>query len=191
MLYISICLTLAVILAALHFLAKIKTEMLSSFYRFVTWGVLLIALAVLVCQLTRGIGKMMHHSGKCNGKECVDNSCPPGSMKCMMECGNMPSSKCGHGYMGMSNCGTMGMHAGCKERMGMESTCQMMDKCGKNRSKEECAEMCKNMGMKDCCKGGMANCPMNKGGMIHHESSTDTVDGKIIKKEIDIIEKLK
>ncbi|MBL0339620.1 MAG: hypothetical protein IPP71_01145 [Bacteroidetes bacterium] len=165
--------------------------MLSSFYRLITWAVLLIAVAVLICQLTRGIGKMMHHGGKCDGKECVDKSCPPGSMKCMMECGNRSSSKCGHGHMGRGNCDMKGMHTCCKEGMGMEGNCPMMDKCGKNMSKEECAEMCKNMGMKDCCNGDMANCPKKKGGMMHHESSTDTVDGKIIKKEIDIIEKLK
>lgn len=182
MLYLSVCLTLAVILAALYFLAKIKTQMLGSFYRLMTLAVLIIAVAILVCQLARGIGRMMHHGGKCHDKECIDESCPPGSDKCMKECGNKPSYKCGH--EGKGKCEMMGMHG-----MGMEENCPMMDKCGKNMSKEECAEMCKKMGMKDCCKGGMANCPMHEGNMVQEESTTDTIDGKIITKEIKIIKK--
>ncbi|HMT30250.1 MAG TPA: hypothetical protein PKD91_13330 [Bacteroidia bacterium] len=168
MLYISICLTLLVILLALFLLAKIKSEMLGSFYKWITWLVLIVAGTILVCQLARGVGRMMHR-GKCDGKECASHG---GHMKMKGHAG---------ASMKMKGC----------EMGGKGANCPMMEQCGKNLSKEECAAMCEKMGIKDCCTGGMVDCPMHSGEMIHHESTTDTIDGKIIKKEIEIIEKKK
>ncbi len=170
MLYISICFTLAVILFALRFLAKVKTEMLGAFYRWITLLVLAIAGLVLVCQLARGVGRMRHHIGK----DCSEGSCNEGGMK------NDHSAR--NGRMG-------GMNHSCEmQGMGKEGGCPMMDQCPEGMSKEACMMKCKKMRMSDC-KEGMANCKMHGAGLTHSESTTDTIDGKIIKKEIEIIEK--
>lgn len=165
MLYISICLTLLVILLALFMLAKIKTEMLGSFYRWITWLVLIAAGTILVFQVARGVRRMMK-SGKCDNKECSASRGGYHQMK-------------GHG---MGKGGHMNMK-------GHGAACPMMEKCSNGMSKEECAEMCKSMGIENCCTGGMVNCPMHDDETVRQESTTDTIDGKIIKKEIEIIEK--
>ena len=165
MLYISICLTLLVILLALFMLAKIKTEMLSSFYRWITWLVLIAAGIILVFQVARGVRRMMK-SGKCDYKEC---SASPGCYHHLK----------GHG---MNKRGNMKGHG---------ADCPMMEKCSNGMSKEECAAMCKSMGIENCCTGGMVDCPMHDDATVRKESITDTIDGKIIKKEIEIIEKNK
>lgn len=163
MLYISICLTLLIILLALFMLAKIKAEMLSSFYRWVTWLVLIAAGILLVFQVARGVRRMMK-SGKCESRECSAN---PG---------------CYHHMKGpgMNKRGHMKGHG---------ASCQMAEQCSNGMSKEECAAMCKSMGIDNCCTGGMVDCPMHDDELVRKESTTDTIDGKIIKKEIEIIEK--
>jgi len=150
-------------------LAKIKTEMLASFYRWITWLVLIAAGTILVFQIIRGVRRMMK-SGKCDSKECI----------------------AGHGsYHQMRGHGIgKGGHMNRKEQ-GKDASGLMIEKCGKGMSKEECAEMCKSLSIENCCSGGMVDCPLHDGEFVHHESIIDTIGGKIIKKEVEIIEKKK
>ena len=137
--------------------------------------VLLIAGAVLVCQLTRGVGRMLHH-GKCNDGQCTEMNGDRGSMKGHKMGGMGMGADCT--MMGKCDKG-MGMGKNCKMGgMGMSADCPMMGKCGQGMSKAECMEKCKSKGMKDCCSGGMVNCPMHGGAMMQSEDSTAAVDGK-------------
>ncbi len=165
MLYISICLTLIVILLALFMLAKIKSESLGPFYRWIALLVLLAAGIILAFQVARGVKRKMR-SGKCADTECT-------------------SDHKGNHQMKRNSKSKMMM------RHDKNANCPMMEKCGKGMSKEECAVLCKNMGIENCCSGDMVDCPMHDGETAHHVSTTDTIDGKIIKKEIEIIEKKK
>lgn len=61
MLYITICFTLLVILASLHFLAKLKTEGSGKLLRWAAYLVILVASLILLCQLSRGLVEMRHH----------------------------------------------------------------------------------------------------------------------------------
>ena len=71
MLYISICLTLLTIVAAVNLLLKIQKEQVPSLYKWLTYFVILVALLILVCQISRGAMKMMCHGNNegCNQKE--------------------------------------------------------------------------------------------------------------------------
>ena len=58
MLYLTICITLFVIIAAMHLLAKAKKESLGSFFTWVSYGIIVIAILILLCQLARGFRRM-------------------------------------------------------------------------------------------------------------------------------------
>ncbi len=69
MYFISISVTLFIIIAAVHLLAKVRNENLGIFSKLIAWLVLLTALLMLVCQLYRGVHKMEKRGDKCK-KEC-------------------------------------------------------------------------------------------------------------------------
>ena len=61
MLYLSICITLLVIIAAMHLLAKAKKENLGSLFTWITYGIIIVASLILLCEVARGAMKMRHH----------------------------------------------------------------------------------------------------------------------------------
>lgn len=69
MYFLSLSVTLLVIIASVHLLAKVRNENLGILSKLVAYLVLIIAFSVLACQLYKGISKMGNYSGKC-GKEC-------------------------------------------------------------------------------------------------------------------------
>ncbi len=93
MLYLSICATLLTLLAALFFLAKVKSENLGSFFRWICYLVIVVALLILGCQLSRGIMRMKrHHKNEkmeCRMEEMCKHHMMMKGMKCEgrdMEC---------------------------------------------------------------------------------------------------------
>ena len=76
MLYLTISITLLVMIAAMHLLAKARKENLGSMFTWITYIIILIATLVLICQVARGCKRMcspkekgMHHMmmrGMCN-----------------------------------------------------------------------------------------------------------------------------
>jgi hypothetical protein len=168
-LFVTISLVLLVILATLHFLAKVKTENLGAFFKWSGYLVLMAALALLVCLLFRGVRQMTHSGGGGAKMECKamhkgmkGGKGMLGRCSGMQDCSGMNKMNCSHGKgMGMKECSGMGK----------------MD-CGSGHDMvgAGCCACCGDMEM------------MGKGRM-RSESTTDTIDGKIIKKEIEIIEK--
>ncbi len=74
MYFISLSVTLFIIIAALHLLAKVRNENLGIFSKLVAYLVLVIALLMLVCQLYRGVhrmekGEKKHHMEMMMGEE--------------------------------------------------------------------------------------------------------------------------
>jgi hypothetical protein len=78
MIYIPICITLLVLLASLHFLAKFKKEGLGGIFIWGSYLIMLAATLILLCQLARGVVMMRHHFRQPAGMGCCDG----GSMKC-------------------------------------------------------------------------------------------------------------
>lgn len=69
MMYLSICVTLLTLLAAMYFLTKVNNQNLGSFFKWITYIVIAVALLILICQLARGIGRMACHREECK-TEC-------------------------------------------------------------------------------------------------------------------------
>lgn len=69
MYFIAVSVTLFILIAAVHLLAKVRNENLGILSKLVAYLVLFVALLMLVCQLYRGVTRMGHHGDKC-GKEC-------------------------------------------------------------------------------------------------------------------------
>ncbi len=80
MMYLSICGTLLTLIAAMYFLAKVNRENLGSFIKWITYAVITIALLILICQLTRGIGKMTCSKEKCKTECKMDGMGGPNKM---------------------------------------------------------------------------------------------------------------
>ena len=121
MLYVSICLTLLTIVAAIHLLLKINKEQGASIYKWLTYLVIVVALLILVCQISRGAMKMMCHENdeKCDRKEMVFRKHHQMHMRMM-------------GEEGEDNCGEM------KDCEMIDGRCIMKD--GKEMKKECCEE---------------------------------------------------
>jgi len=66
MYFIALSVTLFIIIAAVHLLAKVRNENLGILSKLVAYFVLVIALLMLVCQLYRGVHKMgkRHHKSE-------------------------------------------------------------------------------------------------------------------------------
>jgi hypothetical protein len=193
-LFISIPLVLLAILAALFFLAKVKTENLGAFFKWSGYLVLIAAVGLLMCLMLKGARKMKHRMSGAD-KECMymekgmnGGKGKMGACTGMGDCTGMNKMNCGHGKgMGMKECAGMDM-MDCGHGKGMDMKgCAGMDKMdcghGKGMGEGSCCACCNDMGMMG--KGHM------DGGCDHmkSESTTDTIDGKIIKKEIKIIKK--
>jgi len=58
MLYLGICITLLVLIAAMHLLAKAKKENLGSLFTWITYGIIIVATLILLCQVARGFKRM-------------------------------------------------------------------------------------------------------------------------------------
>ncbi len=69
MYFLSLSVTLLVIIASVHLLAKVRNENLGILSKLLAYFVLLTAILVLACQLFRGVDKMERGEGKCK-KEC-------------------------------------------------------------------------------------------------------------------------
>lgn len=69
MYFLSLSVTLLVIIASVHLLAKVRNENLGILSKLLAYFVLLTAVLVLACQLFTGVNKMEHRDGKCK-KEC-------------------------------------------------------------------------------------------------------------------------
>src|SRR5690349_21834050 len=85
--YISICITLLTLIAAMHLLLKANTQQVSSLFKWISYLIVTVGLLILLCQVVRGVMMMRHHG---------DNDCKE-------EC--HPWLKC--------NPGMRGMHGGC------------------------------------------------------------------------------
>jgi hypothetical protein len=115
MIHITILLALLIILAALHLLAKYK-DVITSFIKWSAYGVILVAVLVIICKLAQGIGSMCYHHGKCGTEQCGpgkpggmgacmhDNGCKTGGMRCH----GMGQGMCQGACRGMSGCCMMG-----------------------------------------------------------------------------------
>lgn len=67
MIFITICITLLTLIAALHLLAKVQKDGLGKMFTWASYLIIAVAVLVLICEVTRGIGRMAcSHDGKCN-----------------------------------------------------------------------------------------------------------------------------
>jgi hypothetical protein len=155
-LFVTVPLTLLVILATLFYLAKVKNDNLGSFFKWSGYLVLIAAAGLLMCLMFKGVRKMTHRNGGAN-----------------MECSHMQK--------GMQ--GGKGMKGGCSGMQDCSGMNKMNCSHGGGMDAGNCCACCGGMGMMGRGKMG-AGCTHMKS-----ESTTDTIEGKIIKKEIEIVEK--
>ncbi|MFA6261253.1 MAG: hypothetical protein WC760_07295 [Bacteroidia bacterium] len=67
MIFITICITLLTLIAALHLLAKVQKDGLGKMFTWASYLIIAVAVLVLICEVTRGIGRMAcSHDGKYN-----------------------------------------------------------------------------------------------------------------------------
>ncbi len=59
--YISICITLLTLIAAMHLLLKANTQQVSSLFKWISYLIVTVGLLILVCQVVRGVMMMRHH----------------------------------------------------------------------------------------------------------------------------------
>jgi ABC-type nickel/cobalt efflux system permease component RcnA len=164
--FTSISLTLLVLLLGLFFMGKTKTEYNSWFYRLMAMFIVAVAGILLIVQLWSGCSRFYH------------NRMHKGNQHGMMHYQNQKMHRSGdRGGCGMADCNM----ADCDMTNCDMTECDMAD--------------CDNMA---AC--GMAGRGMHRGkkmklrkrmlegaGDTLKESSVDTVNGKIIKREIEII----
>ncbi len=116
MMYLGICITLLVMIAAMHLLAKAKKENLGSLFTWITYGIIIVAILILLCQVARGVKRMcsprekgMH--GMMMGHHMMMRGMCNEEMECCEEMGGH------HGNMkceeGMGDC--KGMKKGCED----------------------------------------------------------------------------
>jgi hypothetical protein len=95
MLYLSICITLLVMIAAMHLLAKAKKENLGSLFTWVTYIIIVVTTLVLICQVARGCKRMcspkekeMHHMmmGRMGCEEEMEGCSGMGNQHQNMKC---------------------------------------------------------------------------------------------------------
>ena len=142
MIHFTICIALLVILAALNLLAKYKNEGLSSFVKWATYGVIIVATLIIVFEITHGIIGMRCHVAKCGMSE----QCGPGMHNDMGECKMMGSSNHnGCCKMHESMCRGMMEHGG----MSCCGKCSESKSCGDKEDEDE-----DEGGMKSECHHG-------------------------------------
>lgn len=117
MFYLSICITLLVMIAAMHLLAKAKKENLGSLFTWITYLIIIVATLILICQVARGFKRMCSPKEKGMHGMMMGHHMMMGRMSCDEE---------------MEGCGGMG---GRHENMKCE---EGMDNCkGMNKEEEE------------------------------------------------------
>jgi hypothetical protein len=132
MLYISIVFTLFALLGGMHLLAKTKKEMLGNFFTWISYLIIVVSLALLVCQSTRAVMRMTCCRNSCSSSE---SCCMPGMMH---HCGMMRHCEMGQGKCcdEMKEC-KMKNDSGCCDKM-KHGKCADMDE-----EKEEKADSTK------------------------------------------------
>ncbi len=138
MYFLSLSVTLLVIIASVHLLAKVRNENLGILSKLLAYFVLLTAVLVLACQLFRGVDKMERGGKKCK-KECKMMMGEEGEHHMMMK-------KFRHGD---------GKESGCIMKMREECTCPMGEN-GKCKEGKDCKM--------ECCNDSLAKgeCKMHK-----------------------------
>lgn len=91
MYFLSLSVTLLVIIASVHLLAKVRNENLGILSKLLGYFVLLTAVLILACQLYRGVDKMERGDKKCK-KECRKEMMMGGE-----GCQDKMMKKCSHG----------------------------------------------------------------------------------------------
>lgn len=144
MYFLSLSVTLLVIIASVHLLAKVRNENLGLLAKLLAYFVLLTAVLMLVCQLYRGIHKMEKRGEKCK-KECkmegdhhmmIKKKMRHGGGECTMtadghKCKMTEDGKC---IMSGEDCTCpKGEDGKCKD----EANCKM-ECCNDSASKGEC-----------------------------------------------------
>lgn len=134
MYFISLSVTLLVIIAGVHLLAKIRNENLGILSKLIAWLVLVVAILMLSCQLFKG-GKMMRHGG--------GNWGPHHEM--------MMDDEGGHNKMFIKKFRHGDMEGECM----MGGKCAHMEngKCAMKEGKDCPMECCKDSSAKAHCKG--------------------------------------
>ncbi len=123
--YISICVTLLTLIAAVHLLLKVNSSGGSSILKWLSYFIISVGVLILVCQLTRGATDMIHHGGG----DCKE--------------------KCHQGKKGgMHGCMMMGDEDG----MRIECKKMMMKDCDMKKENGKC-EGDSAHAKKECCKG--------------------------------------
>jgi hypothetical protein len=168
---IGIALMLLSLTAGMFLLYKTKKESLGTFFKIVSWFVIVVSLGSMICCTMR----------------CVFHGCNKGGCERMEQCGPGGSEECGEG----EKCG-MGHHGGMNKRVMIfkgeggecEVECEMEGK-GCCKDKMECSEgkegcegekrdCCKKGGAHECGDGGEKKCEMKM------EMKKDTV---VVKKK--------
>lgn len=129
--YISICVTLLTLIAAVHLLLKVNSAGGSSLLKWLSYFIISVGVLILVCQLTRGVTDMIHHGGG----DCKEK-CHHGMKGCEGKKGRM------HGCMMMGD--EDGMRIECKKMMMKD--CDMDEENGKCEGDSAHSK-------KECCKG--------------------------------------
>ncbi len=129
--YISICVTLLTLIAAVHLLLKVNSAGGGSILKWLSYFIISVGVLILVCQLTRGVTDMIHHGGG----DCKEK-CHHGMKGCEGMKGGM------HGCMMMGDEG--GMRIECKKIM--------MKDCDMEKENGKC-ECDSSHAKKECCKG--------------------------------------
>jgi hypothetical protein len=179
MIYVHLSITIITLSLALYLYSKASQNNISTLIRWIWYAAIASALAIMVCQLTTGIGRMF---GKCSTTECGSN-CSTGAA--YMNChkgGNM------HMMMGRGSSNCMMMGHGSRNCMMMgkgASSCMHKGKSMKGM-KHKCTG-------KDCkmCKKNSKDCSMMKDGKkckIEEKVTVDETDDgeKVIRKEVTI-----
>ena len=136
--YITICLTLLTLVAAMHLILKANAAGVGSIFKWITYLIVFVGLCILLCQVVRGISMMCRHHGD---KECKEE-CHPW-MRCNDGMMGGPGMCRMHGGMGMGMCGHGGMMK-CCDMDGEDGKCDM--KGDSTHAKMECKGM---MGKED------------------------------------------
>ena len=68
--YISICVTLLTLIAALHLILKAHNQGMNAIFKWISYLIVLTGLCILICQVARGINMMRHHDDDDDMEEC-------------------------------------------------------------------------------------------------------------------------
>jgi hypothetical protein len=122
--YITICITLLTIIAAMHLVLKANSAGVGSIFKWISYFIVLVGLLILLCQLARGYKMMRHH----------------GDGECKEEC--HPWMRCHDGMMGgMHGCNKMGDHCGMMKCCDMDEEREGKCKGDSMHAKMECKGM--------------------------------------------------